>query len=164
MEIPCKLIFEGTNKFISNISKLVLPIPITNDSSKGDKKPPSKRRKTEEGSTITDLTQDQSSDPPITVVWVQLNPSHTLTDTDKDNILAGLELTDIHINFAQFLLKNQFPGLNGLEPTLLLSRSDIMSSTKAFNYMQIVHSRNCHWEVISTLGCSPGTVYVYDSI
>lgn len=32
------------------------------------------------------------------------------------------------------------------------------------NYLQIVHTRNNHWIVFSTLGCLPKQVKVYDSL
>ena len=69
---------------------------------------------------------------------------------------------DKHMNFAQGVLKKQFPGLNGLQCTLLLPKQNIILSP--INYLQIVHARNNHWIVLSTLGCLPNQVKIYDSL
>ena len=42
----------------------------------------------------------------------------TLTDDDKDVITKGSELTDMHINFFQQLLRQQFPSIQGLRSSL----------------------------------------------
>ena len=38
---------------------------------------------------------------------------------DTEPIIMGKELSDVEINLAQELLKNQFPVFNGLQSTLL---------------------------------------------
>ena len=42
-----------------------------------------------------------------------------LSDLDVERIIMGEELTDVHINVAQNLLKKQFYNLGGLQCTLL---------------------------------------------
>ena len=169
LEIPCRLIFNGKAKYVSKIKRLVLP-PVTephHNDVDATVQPPIKKQKIEDESQVTDLSKDddvgcelEASAP--TRVWVCLDGSYILTENDKRIIQSGEELTDNHVNFAQRLLKKQYPGLNGLESTLYLTRSDPLSCTH--NYMQIVFSRNSHWIVIATLGCLPGHVNVYDSL
>lgn len=94
-------------------------------------------------------------------VWLSLSGC-LLSEEDKSIILSGKWLTDKHMDFSQNLLKKQFPGLNGLQSTLWLSKHpSIVSST---NFLPIVHARNNHWIVLSTLGCQANQVNVYDSL
>ena len=51
--------------------------------------------------------------------WVPLNRI-TLLEADKTTLTSGSELTDIHINFAQAILKTQFDNIQGFYSTLLL--------------------------------------------
>ena len=115
LEIPCILTFVGSPKYIGKISKLVR---YTLSSSPGgvvmDHKPPVKKQKCG--------THDEKT----------------------KGIISGDILSDIHINLAQQLLKQQFPHLNG---------------------HQVI---NCctqdHWIVASTVRCKNGEVDVYDSV
>ena len=70
-------------------------------------------------------------------------------------------LNDNHINLAQELLKRQFKNLSGFQSTLLLTKLKVpLPSTGA---VQVLHSRENHWIVASTVGCSAGEVNVFDS-
>ena len=74
----------------------------------------------------------------------------------------GEELTDLEINFAQQLLKEQFQHINGLRSTLLLER-DMKISSK--NRLQIIFCKERkHWVVATTISCIDGEVKVYDSL
>ena len=69
-------------------------------------------------------------------------------------------LTDNIINATQELLRRKYLVL-GLQSTLL-------SHTLAFDVMreefvQVLHSGGSHWLTVSTIGCPPSTVKVYDS-
>ena len=73
-----------------------------------------------------------------------------------------LELSDLHINLAQDILKKQFPNLNGLQCTLYQTKKQQGRNVEHNNQLQIIHchSRN-HWIATSTVGCNQG---VYDSV
>lgn len=87
----------------------------------------------------------------------------TINEEDKNIISSGEKLTDKHINFAQEVLKMQFPGLDGLKNTLLLTKhAQVLNSPT--NYLQIVHVRTNHWIAVSTLGCLHNRVRIYDSL
>ena len=45
----------------------------------------------------------------------------------------GEQLTDVEINFAQSLLKKQFPNLNGLASTLYQEKKTILSEASVQN-------------------------------
>lgn len=77
----------------------------------------------------------------------------------------GEDLTDIEINFAQQLLKNQFKHINGLCSTLLQDRASKLTSSSMMNRIQIIHCRNRrHWIVATTMNANHDTVKVYDSL
>jgi len=82
-----------------------------------------------------------------------------------EGIIMGEQLTDVEINFAQSLLKKQFPKLNGLASTLYQEKNALLSETSVQNKLQIIHCRSRqHWIVASTLNCPLGEVKVFDSM
>ena len=68
-------------------------------------------------------------------------------------------MSDISMNLAQQLLKEQFPTINGLQSTLLQSRKGVSTEQ-----LQIIHSRGDHWIVASTVGSKGDKVQVCDSM
>ena len=152
LEIPCLLTFRGDKKEVMKVRKLLgmkLQVPESNVSS------PSKKRK-------LDVCIIESSMPETQVInrpWLSLNKIE-LSFADKELIIAGDELTDIHMNFAQAVLKKQFPELSGLHSTLLLPRCSITGT----DAVQILHCRGNHWSVVTSIGCPAGVVKVYDSL
>ncbi len=84
-----------------------------------------------------------------------------LTNYDRKILVTGQKLTDQHINFAQALLRLQFPTLNGLQSTLYQSRTQ---GFKASVHAQVIDCRGDHWVVATTIQCPPGEVKVYDSM
>ena len=84
----------------------------------------------------------------------------TLLMSDKECLLTpGSSLTDKHINFAQTLLRSQYPTVYGLTSTLLQYKS---SPTKLAMGLQIIHCRSSHW-VTAYKEDSSREVKVYDS-
>ena len=71
----------------------------------------------------------------------------------------NVELSDVEINFAQELLKQQFPQINGLQLTLLQEKPLHPTEDSVKNKIQIIHckSRN-HRIVASTVRCALGQV------
>ena len=79
-----------------------------------------------------------------------------------ERILMGEELTDLEINFAQQLLKEQFQHINELQSTLLLEK-DMKISSK--NRLEIIFcNERKQWVVATTISCINGEVKVYDSL
>ena len=91
-------------------------------------------------------------------VWLSFKDI-VLRLNDKHTIDCDLRLTDLHINFAQRLLKQQFPKKNGLRSTSLQERPH---SQPTENAMQILHVKGDHWIVAHTKPRGE-LVYVYDS-
>ena len=87
--------------------------------------------------------------------------SHMLMLADEKDLLNNETLNDHHINFAQTLLKKQFPDIDGLGHTLLQTRPPIKSIS---NGLQIVFDQGDHWIVASSIACDSCTIQVYDSL
>ena len=85
-------------------------------------------------------------------------------DVDTETIRNGKKLTDCHVGFAQQLLKQQFPHLNGLQPTVLQAKKTLGVRKPLPNQLQVIHSRGDHWILASNIGCANGDVNVYDSV
>ena len=136
LEIPCLLTFKGTMKDIAKIIRLVnYTLSSPNDAS--DEPPPKKKPRCD--------SPDSSS------------------CAEAEGVIIGEKLSDVHINFAQQLLKQQFPQLNGLKSTLLQSKENTGEFLPA--QIQIIHFRSRdHWIVASTNACKDGDVCVYDSV
>ena len=107
--------------------------------------------------------QDSTSSTSMTCIWVTLNSHHfSLSNMEKDIIVNGETLSDLHINFAQTVLKQQFRIENGLNSTIL--QSNVPPHLKQPPQIQIIHSRGNNWIVASTVFAKEDEVVVYDSI
>ena len=89
-----------------------------------------------------------------------------LSAPEIEKVIMGEELSDVHINLAQRLLRAQFPELNGLLFTLLQGKETSAIEKKEKKMLQIIHSTSRHhWIVATTIGSKgEGDVLVYDSI
>ena len=75
-------------------------------------------------------------------------------------IIEGEMLTDEHISFAQRLLLEQFPTLDGLQSPLLSQRNAFSPVTT--ESIQIHHTGTCHWVTSTSIG-RDRKVCLYDS-
>ena len=163
LEVPCTLIFEvvfdALVPLLAKVKKLILlvdsetsttpPEPLTNLSN------PSKKQKIEseiENSEVTSIADDEEQ-------WLFANgvKLHVL----KRIIEKGEHLNDNMINFAQNMLKLQFPDTDGLFSTLIPERFKLDTSK---TIIQILHTQGNHWVVVSNINCEVGKAYVYDIV
>ena len=72
-------------------------------------------------------------------------------------LLEVHELTDLHMNAFQGLLKNSFPDIKGLNTTL--APPSVPGGWIDW-YIQILHCNGNHWITTSTMSCQPGEVYI----
>ena len=73
---------------------------------------------------------------------------------DMERIIMNAELSSDEINFAQELLKLQFPKINGFQSTLLQDKPLDLTEDGVKNKIQITHCKaRHHWIVASTI-CS----------
>ena len=71
---------------------------------------------------------------------------------------AKENLKDVHKNAAQKLLLHQFPIYQGLHNSLIQQCIGFWVN----NFIQIWHCRQCHWITVSSIGCKPGELKVYN--
>ena len=90
-------------------------------------------------------------------VWIAVKDI-TLTEDDKRVIIDGKMLQDQHINFAQRLINQQFPNINGLQLSVMQDKP-FKGSTR--NALQIIHVRENHW--IVAVSHKAKAIHVYDS-
>ena len=143
MEIPCVLTFEGSIEDSKKAEKLVRrAYPVVEEDSK----------KTAQNE-VTD-TQENTQLP--------INSAIHTKHFCLERIEKNKKLTDLEVNHAQRLIKQQYPWLNGLQLTLLQEKPCPGQYSK--DQVQIVHCKDAdHWIVASTVGCEKEEVYVYDS-
>ena len=104
--VPCTYTFVGSSKYISKVKKLLSSCPTVPPVDK-----PSKKIKLEN----VNVDSDESADFPDTdAVWLKFG-GQFLTKLDEDLLVECGWLNDRHINFAQRLLRSQFPEVKVLE-------------------------------------------------
>ena len=112
-----------------------------------------------EDTDIISVSEDESEAP---VMWVN-NGAYCLSHSDQEIVLSRRGwLTDKIIHAAQILLLQFFPDMAGLQPPVL--QKVFAFQVHSGEFVQIIHVRNNHWCVVSTVGCETGVVRVYDSL
>ena len=71
-------------------------------------------------------------------------PKKKLKNIDLERVIMGEELRDAEINFAQQLLKVQFPKINGLSCTLNQEKKLELTESSIQNKLQIVYCKSRH--------------------
>ncbi len=82
---------------------------------------------------------------------------------DNNTILKGEKLNDLHVNYAQSLLKRQFPNRRGFQSTLFQQRVlNGVTETGLFvnEQLQVIHCREDHWIAASSIGAKADEVNV----
>jgi len=88
-------------------------------------------------------------------------PRKKQKEFDEERIVMGEELTDIEVNFAQQLLKQQFNHINGLCSTLLQGKASKLTTSSMTNRIQIIHCESRrHWILATTINSKHDTVNV----
>lgn len=110
---------------------------------------------------MTDILA-QVSDPPMPEIWVKIGKTK-LTEEDRNILFSGDWLNDRHIDAAQEMLHQQHPEISGFQscPMFYTKTYDIQRGKK---FVQIIHVNENHWITVSTVGCVPGNVKVYDTM
>ena len=145
LELPCVYTFSRRDKVVAKVKKLLTPVDILNS-------PPKKKPKV-----------DDKPAPPERKPWLTC---HGIQLFDEDRVtLCSEQLTDLHVDFAQELLKQQYLDICGLQ-SVHLPPTPGYKIPKLNNYslfLQVLHSRGNHWIVVSALGRT-SSVKVYDSL
>ena len=120
-------------------------------------------------STPTTCSSSEDDDDDVTVVTTgqgnqnKTGPLATLTQDHFDLICNPLGWLDCDIiQQAHILLHNENLNIEGFQrPTLGPVRNfNIVSG----EFVQILHTGNSHWVCVSSIGCPPGHVKLYDSL
>jgi len=98
----------------------------------------------------------ESPSPWVKIAGVSLNEDH------KRMLETSEWLDDEVITAAQHLLKDQYPAVGSLQTPTLASKLALEPQTSEF--VQILNLNNNHWITVSTVGCQPGHINVYDSL
>ena len=106
-------VFERDSEVTTNINQ---PIPIVDKSN----------------SIPVDTVEDVICSP----------PKKRYKRFNKESIIMGKQLTDLEIDYAQRLLKSQFPHLNGLQSTLIQQKACFVADQVNENKIQIVFCNN----------------------
>jgi len=174
LEVPCTLIFQILKtqpvEFLDKTERLInaalsmkieLPLPpvVSSESSCASSVATSQPQIKIESVQTDDESQTLDVDQPPT-------KKQKLRSKEFDDIIMGVELSDLQINMAQNLLKAQFPQLNGLKSTLQQTKhTDIPTEDEVRNKLQIVHCKSRHhWIVATTVKCSNNQVLIIDSL
>ena len=90
---------------------------------------------------------------------------YLLKYTSKDDrrlVTEGEWLNDKLITAFLKLLKQQLPHLSGLQD---VSLGQTLSFEIEFTeFVQVLHTGSGHWVTVSTIGCAPGEVDIFDSL
>ena len=170
LEIPCILTFTAEEaSLVDKVQNLLQQFKTRENELRETDPPEADPRETEETSNkkvkIEDSSQNDGDDGDDNdnkdaeeEEWLSFQ-NILLTNSDRLVLMSGSELNDKHINFAQELLRKQFPSLHGLRSSL----SPIVNiGVWVDNYVQIFHCFGNHWVCASTVGCAAGIVHVYD--
>ena len=91
-------------------------------------------------------------------------PRKKKKDFDEEQIVMGEELTNVEMNFAQQLLRQQFKRINGLCSTSLQEKVSNLTKKSMASRIQIIHCKGRkHWILATTINFKHDTVKVYDS-
>ena len=118
--------FEGQQRDVSKVEKLIkfalrfscdslteqYSVSEAAESTNSDLEPKSKRVRSSDGTCV-------------------------LSYADKETIMNGHELNDLHIDMAQKLLSSQYPNVSGLQTTLYQYKQPLASSQNAFMFKVI---------------------------
>ena len=157
LEIPCLLTFEVNDEsLISKIKKMLDQCQKQEEKSEV----PAKRIKLD--GKENDRNETNADKEILRTVWLSSKEAHiTLYNSDKEAILRGERLNDIHILFAQTLLKQQFPGVQGLSCTLTQDRLRFDIDK---DIVQVCHVRNNHWIVVSNILSESKQIDIFDRV
>ena len=187
LEVPCLLKFEGPEDIVDKVRKrftemkrrqavgneVVVPGDNSKDSAQESSKGDCESKKIElmamvakEEAKVEVETKAAKEEPSkkteslsSMTTWLQFNDI-ILKESDKHTIESSECLKDQHLNFAQRLLKHQYPKMNGLRLTLLQEQSHSQATSPA---LQVLHIKTNHWIVASTKEKGKA-VHVYDSM
>lgn len=169
LEVPCKLKFytkdkskaDKTEKLIKNSLSKNIADKITAVDARISNHPETGTSKSQNVSasiSLASINLDSDVEQPA--------KKQKIGSKEVEEIIMGNELSDLHVNMAQNLLKAQFPQFNGFCSTLLQGKElPVQPADAVKNKVQIIHcNKRHHWIVATTVKCENGQVLVIDSL
>ena len=152
LEVPCVICCSGLKKDDDKVQRLIKLAPNVSEASL---KQAAKKPKVDESLASAECIDEDS------MIWLMFE-GYSMTVSDKMCLLQTTDLlNDRHINFGQKLLRSQFEGTEGLINTLFQSK---IPTNKITTGLQIIHDRNNHWIVASTINSDAGCIQIFDSV
>ena len=84
-----------------------------------------------------------------------------LNQTHQQILKSSRWVDDLLITASQNLLHQQHPEVGSLQPPVLATQ--LAMEPQGGVFIQIVNIKN-HWITLSTVGCQPGHINIYDSL
>ena len=110
---------------------------------------------------LVEISSDEEEVHCNNVVWIEIDRLKSYI-TDKSILCTpGRPLTDKHINYAQVLLRKQFPTISGLQSTLQQYKE---LAVKMDTGLQIIHCHGYHWVTAHKYASNIDVVQIYDSL
>lgn len=109
------------------------------------------------------INLDTTSHQPLSPAVPLPRPSHlncSLLPSDLNILLNGKWLNDVIINEGQRLIKQEYPHVQGFQDVAL--GHTMAFSIEPGEFVQVLYAVG-HWVTISTIGCGPAEVDIYDS-
>ena len=100
--------------------------------------------------------KSQSSSSPSTQFVLEFRDEHIEQVHNKE------WLSDRHITGALVNQKSTFPGMDGMQDTML--QQNMSWDIPTNEYVQIFNISNNHWVTTSNIGAAPDTINIYDSL
>ena len=109
---------------------------------------------------VSESESGSRSTPAEQEYWIQ---ELGLRNKERDILITGDWLNDLHVAAVNKLLKAQFPHQNGLQDTLALADLCRFQSSPT-DFVQVVNISRSHWVCVSNVFSPPGVVEVFDSM
>ena len=167
MEIPCKYLFTGKEDIVGKLQKLLPPdmIQCASKPAKHEYEKNMKRRKVDDlDITVSDIDQEVCCNLE-NELWVKCG-SYSLLFHDRNKLRDGNDLSDMHMNFGQMLIKQQYPNINGLKCTLQITKRSYRypDCERQGSFLQVIHTGGNHWVLASNVNDTVSEITVYDSL
>ena len=116
----------------------------------------------QEASETEPLSLSTEEETPVEKVWTTIGET-TLLEEEKSILMNREWLNDKIIKAGMHLLKTAFPYISGFQDPML-QVTNTFNIQKSTEFIQCLNVAGMHWITIATVGCTPGTIRVYDSL
>ena len=116
----------------------------------------------QEASETEPLSLSTEEETPVEKVWTTIGET-TLLEEEKSILMNREWLNDKIIKAGMHLLKTAFPYICGFQDPML-QVTNTFNIQKITEFIQCLNVAGMHSITIATVGCTPGTIRVYNSL